>query len=163
MDSVIKTTLDVILSIILLFNVSAATEGTEQIKEEKELMTIIIDKLEINNKIYSKDSKLNNIDENVIIMNESDYPDKENSTVIIGAHSGVGEKAYFKDFDKLVIGDTVTLKYKNKDYTYKITDIKKDDKDGKININYNNKSNRLILYTCYPHDKTSYMVITSLR
>ena len=163
MDSIIKTTLDVIISIVLLFNVSAVTESIETTKEEKELMTIVIDKLGINNKIYSKDSKLNNIDENVIIMNESDYPDKENSTVIIGAHSGVGAKAYFKDFNKLVIGDTVTLKYKDNEYIYKITDIKKDDKDGKISINYNDKGNRLILYTCYPNDKTSYMVITLLR
>ena len=162
MESVIKTTLDVILSIVLLFNISSTTESKEPVIE-KELMTVVIDKLGINNKIYAKNSKLNNIDENVMIMNESDYPDKENSTVIIGAHSGVGEKAYFKDFDKLEIGDTVTLKYKDKDYVYKITNIKKDDKDGKISINYNEKGNRLILYTCYPHDKTSYMVVTSYK
>jgi LPXTG-site transpeptidase (sortase) family protein len=161
MESIIKTTIEIILSIIVILNPAPIKE--EPIKEEKELMTIIIDKLNINNKIYSKNSKLNNIDENVIIMNESDYPDKDSSTVIIGAHSGVGEKAYFKEFDKLDIGDIITLKYNGIDYNYKITNIRKDNKDGKISIDYNNKGNRLILYTCYPHDKNNYMIVTSYK
>lgn len=129
--------------------------------KEKPIMNIRIDKLGIDNDIYEKGSINNNIDKNVIILNDSDYPDKINGTVLIGAHSGVGKEAYFKNLDKLKNGDKIKITYKDKLYLYKIDNISKDTKDGKIRIEYNNNRNRLILYTCYPHDKNNYLVISS--
>ena len=131
---------------------------TSQI-EEKELMTIEIPKINVKNKIYNKKSKLNNIDLNVIIMNESDYPDKKDGTVIIGAHSGIGKLAYFKNLNKLEIGDLVYLEYKGIKYTYRVTDSHLDKKDGSIVINYNNSKKILYLYTCNPKDKNNYLVL----
>jgi len=127
------------------------------------IMNIKIEKIGINNSIYDKGTKENDIDKNVIILEDSDYPDKLYGTVLIGAHSGTGSKAYFKNLNKLAVGDTITLTYNNKTYNYKINKISKDDKDGKIRIDYGTKANRLILYTCYPGDKKSYLVISSTR
>ena len=94
-------------------------------------------------------------------MEESDYPDEINSTVILGAHSGTGDIAYFKDLNKLSKGDVITLTYKNKKYKYTVDSLSKDRKDGKIKITYCSNNKRLILYTCYPNDKSNYLVVTS--
>ena len=130
---------------------------------EKELMIIEIPKINIKNKIYTKNSKLNNIDKNVIIMNESDYPDKDNGIVIIGAHSGIGKYAYFKDLNKIEFGDEVYLYYENKYYSYKVVNTYLDSKDGFISVSNVNNKNKLFLYTCNPKDKNNYLVIECER
>ncbi len=158
MQGIVNATVGIIISILVA--ISPVKEINNK-QVEKEIMTISIEKINLNRKIYSKNSKLNDIDKNVIIMEESDYPDEINSTVILGAHSGTGDIAYFKDLDKLSKGDVITLTYKNKKYKYTVDSLSKDRKDGKIKITYCSNNKRLILYTCYPNDKSSYLVVTS--
>ena len=133
-------------------------ENINIIKEEKELMIIEIPKINFIGKIYNKNSKLNNIDKNIIIMNESNMPDEEGGIIIIGGHSGYGKYAYFKHLNKLEIGDEVIIKYLNKKYYYKVIDYYLDSKDGSISINNVNKKNKLFLFTCNPNDKNNYLV-----
>ncbi len=156
MQGIVNATVGIMLSILILFS------PVEEIKPvEKEIMTIQIEKINLKRKIYAKDSKLNNIDKNVIIMKESDYPDENFSTVILGAHSGTGDIAFFKDLNKLSKGDVIVITYKNKKYKYKVDTLSKDRKDGKLKITYCSNEKRLILYTCYPNDKSNYLVVTS--
>ena len=131
---------------------------TNNIIEEKEIMTHEIPKINFKGKIYNKTSKLNNIDKNIIIMNESDMPDKDGGIIIIGGHSGIGKYAYFKDLNKLDIGDEVIIYYLNKKYIYKVVEYHLDSKDGSISISNVNKKNKLFLYTCNPNDKNNYLV-----
>lgn len=153
----------------ILLTVLLSVFGTGEVEEvkvvekkiEQEIMTIQIDKIGVENKIYAKNSKLNNIDKNVIILGESDYPDKENGTVLIGAHSGTGSIAYFKRLNELEIDDEIKITYNGNVYIYKINNISKDSKDGKIRIDYSIKESRLILYTCHPDDKGNYLVISA--
>lgn len=133
-------------------------ENINIIKEEKELMIIEIPKINFIGKIYNKNSKLNNIDKNIIIMNESNMPDEDGGIIIIGGHSGYGKYAYFKHLNKLEIGDEVIIKYLNKKYYYKVIDYYLDSKDGSISINNVNKKNKLFLFTCNPNDKNNYLV-----
>ena len=128
-------------------------------EKEKELMNMEIPKIKLNGNIYNKDSKLNNIDKNIIIMNESDYPDTVGGTVIIGAHSGIGKYAYFKNLDKLDINDLVYLTYQEEKYSYRVINYHLDSKDGFITISNVNNKNKLFLYTCNPNDKENYLVI----
>ncbi len=157
MQSLVNIILQITLSIILI----TFPNNNIPKKLEKEIMTIKIDKLNIERKIYEKNSKLNDIDKNVIIMKDSDYPDEDNSTVIIGAHSGTGSIAYFNDLVKIEKGDLINLFYKGKKYVYKVEEKHKDGKDGKIKIEYGDSREKLILYTCYPKDKSNYLVVTS--
>ena len=120
-------------------------------------MNIYIEKINVNQNIYSKDSTMNKIDKHVFITEDSGFPD-DTTTVIIGAHSGVGPLAYFKDLNLLDINDSIIITYKEKEYKYIVVNKYKDDKDGKIKINSNND---LILFTCYPNDKNNYLVIVS--
>lgn len=136
---------------------------TNYINEKEEpIMTLSIPSIGVKNNIYSKDSSYNDIDKNVIIMNESSFPSDDLGNVILGAHSGTGPVAYFKNFDKLKIDDEVYLEYDNVSYLYKIKKIYDDLKDGKIRINMNSKDT-LTLYTCKPHDKNNYLVVVAYK
>ena len=127
-------------------------------KEEKELMTLEIPKINFKGNIYNKNSKLNNIDKNIIIMKESNMPDEEGGIIIIAGHSGYGKYAYFKHLNKLEKEDIVILNYLNKKYYYKVIDYYLDSKDGSISINNVNKKNKLFLFTCNPNDKNNFLV-----
>ncbi len=123
-------------------------------------MYIDIPKIGVYEEIYDKTSVNNDIDKHVIIMKESSYPG-EGSNVIIGAHSGSGPLAYFKDLDKLEIGDQIIIDYQDNKYVYVVNNIHKDDKNGRIKIKENDS---LTLFTCYPGDKNNYLIIsTSLQ
>ena len=123
----------------------------------KPIMNIRIDKINVNEEIYAKESENNNIDKHVIILKESGYPDS-NLPVIIGAHSGIGPLAYFKNLNKLEKGDEVILTYKGQDYKYVVNNKYKDDKNGLIKIE---GGNDLVLFTCYPNDKKNYLIVVS--
>lgn len=129
---------------------------------EKPIMTLTIPSIGVKNSIYSKNSKKNNIDKNVIIMNESSLPNEEKGNVILGAHSGSGPLAYFKNFDKLKINDEIFIEYENQNYKYIIKSIYDDNKDGKIRI-INNDIDILTLYTCKPNDKNNYLIIIAIK
>lgn len=134
-------------------------EINEKVKVEMPIMHLDIPKLDISKDIYDKNSKLNDIDKNVIIMNDSDYPGEKKGMVIIGGHSGYGPLAFFTNLKNLKINDKVYITYKNIKYTYKVVNIYLDSKDGSISINNINEKNKLFLYTCNPQDKANYLVI----
>ena len=138
---------------------SIEEEKNKVVYVEKEIMSISIPKLNISNKIYNIESSLNNIDKNVIILKGSNMPDKDKGVLLIGAHSGFGEYAYFKNLNKIDINDEVIIKYNNKNYTYKVISKYLDKKDGSINFSNSPVSKRLILYTCNPDDKENFLVV----
>lgn len=129
------------------------------VKSSEHIMTLSIPKININNKIYSKESIENDIDKNVQLMAESDMPDYLNGNVILGGHSGTGRLAYFKDLNKLVIGDLISLNYNGVDYLYRVVNYYIDDKDGSIVISRDLSKNSITLFTCMPNDKNNYLVI----
>ena len=133
-------------------------EKIKQSRIEDPLMIIEIPKIKLKGNIYNKNSKLNNIDKNIIIMKESNMPNEESGIIIIGAHSGYGKYAYFNNLNKLDIGDEVIINYLNKKYYYKVIEYHLDSKDGSISINNINKKNKLFLFTCNPNDKNNYLV-----
>lgn len=139
--------------------VNEVVNNNQNMDKENVVMTLSIPKLNINNKIYSKDSTENNIDKNVQLMSMSDMPDFINGNVILGGHSGTGKLAYFKRLNELVVGDFVVLNYKEKDFVYRIVNSYIDDKDGHIVISRNLNKNSITLFTCNPNDKNNYLVI----
>ena len=126
---------------------------------EKEIFLLEIPKINVENKVYGKDSHLNNIDKNVQLMSESDLPDVNLGNVIIGGHSGTGPLAYFKNLHLLNLNDEIIIKYNNNDYLYYIKKIYTDDKNGSIVIRRNYSKDTLTLFTCNPNDKDSYLII----
>lgn len=119
---------------------------------------LVIPKINLKKGIYSKDNIHNNISENVTIHNESDYPDKDNSNLILMAHAGTGSKAFFKDIYKLNNDSLIEFYYKSIKYVYKIDTYYMVDKTG--NVTYERDSNRksITLITCSERDKTKQLI-----
>ena len=95
-----------------------------------------------------KSSPYNNVDKNILVLKESDYPDVENGNLIIAGHSGTGPKAFFKYLYKLKVGDVAKVTYNKHIYTYKITSIEEQPKTGTITINRDYNKRTLTLITC---------------
>lgn len=123
---------------------------------------LIIENISLNNPIYSKNSKLNNIEQNVTIIKDSSNLEDNNSLFILAAHSGTGKIAYFNNLNKLKINDEIKLIMYKKEYIFIITNIFEQDKNGHINIVKKNKS-QLILTTCSTNNKNKQLIIESTK
>ena len=119
---------------------------------------LTIPKINLKKGFLDKRSKLNNVEQNITIIEGSSYPDVKKGNLIIAAHSGSGWRAFFNDLYKLTKGDTAEVSYKNKKYTYKIVNIYKQEKTGKIAIYRDYEKTTLTLITCTNFDKTSQTV-----
>lgn len=130
---------------------------TKKDESEKPIGTLVIPKINLNENLYSLESKNNNIEKHVTILNYSDPPGKENGIIFIAAHSGTGKIAYFKSLNKLSVSDEIILTYHNKTYTYKVKSIWEEKKAGTITVP-KESTKQLILTTCSPN-KNNYQLI----
>jgi LPXTG-site transpeptidase (sortase) family protein len=122
-----------------------------------------IPKINLKKGFFREDSKENDVEKNIYIVKGSSYPDVEKGNFIIAAHSGTGWKAFFNDLYKLVIGDNVIVTYNEKEYTYSIKKIYKQEKTGTIAIYRNYNETTLTLVTCTNNDsKTQTVYIAEL-
>jgi len=121
---------------------------------------LIIKKINIDNNLYKTTSKLNNVDKNITILNNSIEPNNKNSIMFIAAHSGNSDISYFKDLDKLNINDEIILFYKNKYYHYIINKIWEENKNGYIHVTKEDNK-QLVLTTCSPKHENKQLIINS--
>ena len=129
-------------------------------KEEETYLAILeIPKIKLVEGFYNIDSNKNNVNRHVTLLKESIMPGNDGSIIYLAAHSGSGYIAYFKDLDKLSIGDIAIIKYQNKTYSYSINDIYETIKNGTITVNHNIHENYLVLTTC-SKNKNQQLVIT---
>ncbi len=119
---------------------------------------LAIPKINFNKGFYSKESSLNNIEANITVMQESDYPDVKNGNLIIIGHSGTGWKAFFNELYRLGLGDIAQVSYKNNNYTYRLVNVYKQDKTGNVTIYRSSTKNILTLITCTNDDSTTQTV-----
>lgn len=167
----IQKSIITILTILIILNCNFTIEkkkneitnitwnGFQPIKEEQAIGTLIINKINLKQDFYERTSKKNNVEQNITLLKESDYPDKENGIVIIAAHSGFGEVAFFKNLDQLKEQDTIIINYQNKDYLYIVDDIFIEEKNGKIHFSTKKDKKYLILTTCMPHHQGKQLII----
>ena len=106
----------------------------------------------------AKDSKYNDINYNIAIAKEADYPDVKNGNFILMAHSGDAVISFFEPLYKLKLGDVATVTYQAKAYYYQLVKTYEVEKTGKIAIyrDYNKKT--LTLITCTHMDDTKQSV-----
>ena len=116
-------------------------------EEETFLMVLEIPKVNLRRGIYSKDSKWNSIEYNVTILEESNFPDEEYGNVILAAHNGPADIAYFNQLHQLEVGDMAYVYYNGIKYGYEVSDIYDVAKDGTVEISRNQNLNTLTLIT----------------
>lgn len=117
-----------------------------------------IPKIGLTQGLVSKNSKYNNVDMNIQVINPSDYPNVNNGNLILAAHSGTSYIAYFKNLYQLEKEDDVTVIYNDKDYNYKISNIYTVPKNGNVPIYRDTNRTTITLITCTKNDETTQTV-----
>jgi len=139
---------------------SLANESGYLIKKDVDIYDGVLSIPYINLKkgIYKKEDPRNNIDENVTIHNKSDYPNSDKSNLILMAHSGSGDNAFFNNLDKLNNDSLIEFYYKKVKYVYKIDNSYLVDKNGLVSIKRDISKKTITLITCSKKDKTKQLV-----
>ena len=144
--------------------ITEETEGQSEQPEESDTYTddyigyLTIPKINLNKGFVDKRSSENDVEKNVMVIEGSTYPDVERGNFILAGHSGTGWKAFFNELYRLNVGDEAYVTYKGKKYTYKITNIYKQNKTGKIAIYRNYNKTTLTLVTCTNNDEATQTV-----
>ncbi len=139
-------------------NIVSDKEQKTTESNENYIAVIEIPKINLKEGLYSKNSKLNNVDKNIELLKESDMPDVAKGNMILAGHSGTGRTAFFNNLIELEKEDVVNIYYNNYKYSYKVTNMYSINKTGKISLNISNSKSRLILITCDMNDKTKQLV-----
>lgn len=142
----------------------------EQPTEEKKtssskvnyVAVIKIPKIGLEKGLCEKGTYCNNVNRNIQILNESDYPDKEKGNVMLAGHSGSGRVSYFRKLDNLSQGDEVSIFYNGSEYKYKVVNQYDIEKTGTANIVRNAEKNTLTLITCRHNTNKQIVVICEL-
>ena len=122
-----------------------------------------IPKINLEKGLVEKNSKYNNINYGVQILKESDSPDVINGNVILAAHSGTANISYFRNLDKLDLGDDAIIYYQGNTYNYKVVKKYDVDKTGKINIKRDRNTSTLTLITCRHNTDKQIVIILELQ
>lgn len=144
--------------------ITEETEGKIEQTEESDTFTddyigyLSIPKINLNKGFVDRRSSENDVEKNIMVIEGSTYPDIERGNFILAGHSGTGWKAFFNELYRLNIGDEAYITYKGKKYTYKFTNIYKQQKTGKIAIYRNYDKTTLTLVTCTNNDETTQTV-----
>ncbi len=140
----------IVLFILLIFLNGCSSNKVKDISvslntKESDFYTylgyLVIPKINMKLGFYDYESQLNDVNKNIELINTG-----ISNTYLIAAHSGTGTLAYFNDLRYLEINDEIYLKFKNKTNKYKIKNISRKIKDGKIKIS--KEENQIILVTC---------------
>ena len=139
---------DTTITSILSNNINNKTTKEIKPKENNYLMILEIPKINIKKGIYEKNDKNNNVDKNIMILNQSDMPDKEKGNVILASHNGNSKASFFKHLEDLNLDDLANIYYQGIKYIYQVYKIDIVDKIGTIKVNKNSNYDNLILISC---------------
>ena len=146
-------------------------DNTSNVKNEKEktkieddgyIAVIQIPKINLKKGIYSKESKLNDVNKNVQVLKESDYPNVQNGNFILAGHSGNSKISYFNNLHKLKKDDLAYVFFSSKEYVYKLVDKYEIDKTGVATIIRNTQKSTMTLITCTTDNKKQVIFIFEL-
>ena len=155
---------DYIANVFYNENAEIVEQDGETKEEEKEdlgevtndyIGYLSIPKINLKKGFLDKRSSENDVEKNILVVEGSNYPDKDKGNLMLAGHSGTGWKAFFNDLYKLTRGDKATVSYKGKTYTYKIVNIYTQPKVGTIAIYRNYDKTTLTLITCTNNDSTT--------
>ncbi len=139
-------------------NLQITAENNEKAEENDKkanysyIGELSIPKINLRRGFVSKESRYNNIEYNVTIANEANYPDVPMGNFILMAHSGNAYISFFDKLYKLEIGDEANVSYNAVTYNYRLTNIYNQAKTGTVAIYRNPNVKTLTLITCTHND-----------
>lgn len=116
---------------------------------------LTIPKINLTKGFLDKRSTENNVDKNLLVVEGSNYPTTDKGNFIIAGHSGTGWNSFFNELYRLNESDEVYVTFMNKKYSYRIVNIYKQPKIGKLAIYRDYEKTTLTLITCTNNDSTT--------
>jgi len=147
-------------------------DSTNNLIEEKEvnkqnkieyIAVLKIPKINLVRGLVDPNSYLNDINYNVQILKNSSMPDQENGNLILASHSGNARISYFRNLDKLSLGDMVSIDHRGKAYSYKVVNIYDIEKNGTAKIIRDTNKTTLTLITCRHNTQKQIVIICELK
>lgn len=117
-----------------------------------------IPKINLKRGFLDLNSKYNNVDYNITLINGSTFPTEKNNNLILAAHSGICSVCFFDKLFNLSKSDIANLYYNNVKYTYKLVNTYEVDKDGTVPIYRDYDKSVLTLITCTRNSNTKQTV-----
>ncbi len=139
-------------------NLEVTSENTEKAEANDKkanysyIGELSIPKIKLRRGFVSKESRYNNIEYNITVANEANYPDVPLGNFILMAHSGNAYISFFDKLYKLQIGDEASVSYNAVTYNYRLTSIYNQAKTGTVAIYRNPNVKTLTLITCTHND-----------
>lgn len=109
-----------------------------------------------------QDKYYNNVNRNVEILKGSTMPNISKGNFILAGHSGSGRVAYFRNLNKLTIGDISYIYYGGIKYTYKVNNIYDIEKTGTATITRDLNKTTLTMITCRHNTNKQIVIISEL-
>lgn len=138
-------------------------ENTNKVDNNNYLGIIEIKNIKLKKEFYDINSNLNDVDKNIEVIKSSLMPNVKNSNLILASHSGNSNISYFKNLDKLKLGDIASIYYLKNRYDYKLVNYYEVIKSGKVQIIKNNDVNNLTLITCKKNSDKQIVYIFELN
>lgn len=117
-----------------------------------------IPKINLKRGFLDINSKYNNVDYNITVINGSTMPDTTNNNLILASHSGNCSVCYFHNLYKINTGDVAYVYYKGIKYGYTVTNIYEVEKTGSVAIYRDYSKKVLTLITCTRNSNTKQTV-----
>ena len=146
-----------LITILFVINLNNKINDIQnkEVQTDDIYLNLVIPSINLDENIYKYDSKYNNVNHGLELINDFQINNMKGS-IIIASHSGSSKISYFKNLHKLSIEDKVILKNKENKYTYEITKIYKIKKNGKFK--YKDLDNTIYLITCDKNNKKKQLV-----
>lgn len=139
------------------YNFTYNTESTTDFSLSRNyyIGKLVISKINFAKGFAAQGTSQNSVDKNIVFISPSNYPDVTNGNFILAGHSGNSWRSFFRDLNKLVLGDQAEVYYKNNIYTYKLVNFYNQPKGSKLKIYRDANKTTMTLITCSMTDKAS--------
>lgn len=130
----------------------------EEIKEVTYTFILEIPKIGLKKGFYGIGIYSNTVSQNIMMLNKSDYPNKDKGNVMLAAHNGSSAVSFFDKLDKTDNGDKVFLYYQGIKYEYILSNRYDIPKTGTAKIYRDYDKNTITLITCKKNTKDKQVV-----
>lgn len=133
-------------------------ENDQQEMQYNYIGMLEIPKINLKRGFLDLNSRYNQVNYNITVINGSTFPNERNNNLIMAAHSGVCSVCFFDKLFNLSKGDNAYINYKNVKYTYSLVNTYEVEKDGTVPIYRDYSKSVLTLITCTRYSNTKQTV-----
>lgn len=138
--------------------VDNSNNNYKPIDYSKYLGVLEIPSIRLKRGFYGSNSRYNNIQYNIAVVDKSSMPDVVNGNLILMGHSGDAWNAYFDSLFNMQIGADMYVTYGGNVYHYVLTNMYDVAKTGRVRVVRNYDITTLTLITCNKYDNTKQTV-----